>query len=290
MLKVNPEGKTFKIKKVKEDEILKILKNLKASKLAGIDNVPQRMIRDTAEELYKSLSHLVNLSIQTSMFPNTEKSCKVTPIFKSGDPSNIVNYRPITVTPVLSKVLGKVSFDQLSTYLDSNKLLSPHQFGFRQGRSTQHAVTLLRDRINLNIDKGLCTGVVYMDLRKSFDTVCHSTLLQKLSHYEIHDKELNLISDYLFNRKQYVLYDNVKSYGEKVTCGVPQGSIVGPLLFGIMINDFHQVLYKTNTILYADDTVIYCAAKNSKDIEHFLNHDLKNVESWLDCNNLYINL
>ena len=169
MLKVNPEGKTFKIKKVKEDEILKILKNLKASKLAGIDNVPQRMIRDTAEELYKSLSHLVNLSIQTSMFPNTEKSCKVTPIFKSGDPSNIDNYRPITVTPVLSKVLGKVSFDQLSTYLDSNKLLSPHQFGFRQGRSTQHAVTLLRDRINLNIDKGLCTGVVYMDLRKSFE-------------------------------------------------------------------------------------------------------------------------
>ena len=109
------------------------------------------------------------ICLQTSMLPTAEKSCKVTPIFKSGGPSNIDNYRPITVIPVLSKVLGKVILDQPSTYLESNKLLSPHQFGFRQGRSTQHAVTLLRDRINLNIDKGLCTGVVYMDLRKTFE-------------------------------------------------------------------------------------------------------------------------
>ena len=133
MSKVNPEGKTFKIKKVKEDEILIILKNLKASKAAGIDNVPPRMIRDAAEELYKPLSHQVNLSLQTSLFPTAEKSGKVTPIFISEDPSNIDNYRPITGIPALSKVLEEVIFDQLSTYIESNKLLCKHQFGFSQG-------------------------------------------------------------------------------------------------------------------------------------------------------------
>ena len=98
---------------------------------------------------------------------------------------------------------------------------------------------MLKDQIGLNIDKGLCTGVMYIDLRKAFDTVCHSTLLQKLPHYGIQGKELNWISDYLFNRKQYVFYENVKSCGETATYGDPQGSILGPLLFGLMINDFH---------------------------------------------------
>lgn len=165
----------------------------------------------------------------------------------------------------------------MPNYLEPNKLLCPHEFGFRQGRSIQHAVTLLRDRINKNIDKGLCIGVVYIDLRKALDTVWHSILLQKLRHYEINGKELHWISGFLFNRKQHVLRQH-QSYSEKATCDVTQRSILGPLLFGKMINDFHKVLYKTNTIVYADDTVSYFASKSSKDIDYFLNHDLKNVE------------
>ena len=149
---------------------------------------------------------------------------------------------------------------------------------------------MLNNQIGLNIDKGLCTGIMYIDLRKAFETVFHSTLLQKLPHYGIQGKEIYWISDNLFNRQQYVFYDNFKSCCETATCGAPQGSILGPLLSGLMINDFYQVLTKTKTILYADDTVIYYAAKNSREIEHVLNYDLKNVEKWLDRNNLIINL
>ena len=155
MSKINPPGNLFKFTKVKEGKILKILRNLQATKAAGIDNVPPRMIMDATEELCKPLCYLVNCSLQTSLFPTAEKSGKTAPIFKLGDPANLDSYRPITVIPILSEALEKFIFNQLSSYHESNKLFCPHQFGFRQGRSTQHAVALLTDEIRQSIDKGL---------------------------------------------------------------------------------------------------------------------------------------
>ncbi len=143
------------------------------------------------------------------------------------------NYTPITVIPPLSKVMEKIIYNQLSQYLESNGLLCPHQFGFRQGRSTQHAVTLLSEKVTQKIDKGLCSGAVYIDLRQAFDTACHVTLREKLPG----DVELQWIGDYVFNRKQKVIFDSTSSCEENVTCGVPQGSILGPLLFRLIIND-----------------------------------------------------
>ena len=143
--------------------------------------------------------------------------------------------------------------------------------------------------VRQNIDKGLRTGAVYIDLRKAFDSVRHATLLEKLLSYGIDDVELQWIGDYLFNRKQIVIFDNTSSCEENVTCGVPQGSILGPLLFGLIINDYIP-LTDADIILYADDTVLYCAGKNANKIEHLHNNELQKVAGWLDENNLFINL
>ena len=248
------------------------------------------MLKDAAEELSAPLCSLINKSLRESLFPTSEKCGKITPVFKSGDSAILDNYRPITVVPALSKIIEKIVYNQLSQYLESNGLLCPRQFGLRHGRSTQHAVTLLSKEVRQNIDKGLCTGAVYIDFRKAFDTVCHATLLEKLPTYGIDNAEFQWIGDYLFNRKQKVIFNNTSSCEEQVTCGVPQGSILGPLLFGLTINDIYIPLTDADIILYADDTVLYCAKKSSKEIEQLLNNELQKVADWLEENNLFINL
>ena len=162
--------------------------------------------------------------------------------------------------------------------------MCPHQFGFRQGRSTQHAVTLLSENIRQNIDKGLCSCAVYID------TVRHATLLEKLPSYGIGDVELKWVCDCLFNRKQTLIFDNTSSCEENVTFGVTQGSILEPLLFGLIINDIHIPLTVANIILYADDTVLCCAGKSSNYIEHQLDNELQKGADSVDQNNMFIDL
>ena len=288
--KVNPNCKRFTFSEVRPGDVITILKNLKPSKAAGHDNIPPRLIKDGAEELTAPITYLANLSLQSSLFPTSEKIAKITPVYKSSDRSLLDNYRPISILPVFSKVLERIVYNQLSDYLESNDLFSPYQFGFRRGRPTQHAVTYLTDKIRENIDRGYCSGAVYVDLRKAFDTVRHASLLGKLSSYGIQDQESLWLHDYLFNRSQFVNFDGCTSNVEKVTIGVPQGSILGPLLFALMINDIHLALNKSNILLYADDTVIYYADKRSSDVEMILNTELNCLAKWLDDNNLIINI
>ena len=200
------------------------------------------------------------------------------------------NYRPISVLPVFSKVLERVVYKQLYSYLEANKLLSERQFGFRQRSSTQHAVTILVDSIRQNMDRGLMTGAVFLDLRKAFDTVDHSRIISKLPLYGIRDKELAWLESYLFDRKQFVQYDGHRSETQHIPCGVPQGSILGPLLFIILINDMGTVLKQCEHILYADDTVLYTSGKLCEQIERKLNDDLALIANWLGENNLIVNL
>ena len=174
--KVNPKRKVFTFSEVRPNNVLIVLKGLNSKKAAGYDNIPPRMIKDGAEELAVPVRHLINLSPRPSIFPTSEKLAKISPVSKSNDRSLLDNFRPISILLVFSKVLETIVYHQISNYLEENNLLSPHQIGFRLGRSTTHAVTYLTDNIRENIDKGLCTGAIYMDLRKAFDVVHHASL------------------------------------------------------------------------------------------------------------------
>ena len=236
------------------------------------------------------LASLINRCLANSRFPSAEKCSKIISTYKSEERPLLDNYRPISILPVLSKVFERVVHRQLYIYLEENNLLSKNQFGFRTRSSTQHAVTKFSDSIRLNMDKGLMTGAIFIDLRKVFDTVDHACLLSKLIIYGIRNDELVWFEDYLFNRTQFVAFEGVVSSIQPFSCGVPQGSILGPLLFALLINDIDIHLKCCEVILYADDTVIYYANRTCEKIEEQLNNDMEKIYHWLVQNNLVINL
>ena len=179
---------------------------------------------------------------------------------------------------------------QLSKYLESNDLLSSCQFGYRERRSTDIATTLFVDEIRDNGDKGKLTGALFLDLSKAFDTINHALVLRKLETYGIATAELDWFTDYLFCRTQSVVFGGQKSSLFDLTCGVPQGSILGPLIFLIVFNDFPEHLNRSKCIQYADDTVIYFSHADANEIEDVLNSELERLRTYFDENELVLNL
>ena len=191
------------------------------------------------------------------VFPDKLKIAKVIPIFKKGDNTLTSNYRPISLLPVISKVIENIIYNQLSLYFESSKLFSDSQYGFRPNHSTEHATLELTDRITSAMDNIDVPIGIFLDLSKAFDTVDHAILLKKLEHYGVEGIPLQLLQNYLTNRKQYVKLHEVKSYVLPIHTGVPQGSILGPLLFIIYINDFAGASDIFDFICYADDTTLF---------------------------------
>ena len=203
---------------------------------------------------------------------------------------NSTNYRPISILPTLSKIIERVVHSQLYEYLISNNLQSNNQFGFRSKRSTATALFGFADEVLLNMNNGSICGAVLLDLTKAFDTVDHRILMIKLSTVGVSENFLAWFKSYLRNRKQRTSCGNELSEGLPVDVGVPQGSILGPLLFLININDLPAVTKHCEVSLYADDTVLYCFAKEPGQLESKLNEYLYNVALWLKANKLTLNL
>ena len=186
--------------------------------------------------------------------------------------------------------MEKGIYSQLTVYLEKNNLLSSRQFGFRKGKSTELAATLFFDDVHRAMDRGELTGTIFIDLSKAFDTVSHSVLLIKLSAYGICGREKELFSEHLFNRRQYVQYNSSIATSKSVYTGVPQVSILGPLLFILPYNDAEQQLIRCKIITYADDRIIHFHDKDIRIIENGLNREFNYISDWLRENELILNL
>ena len=255
-----------------------------------LDKISARLLRDAAWVIAPSLTYIINSSLKLGKFPSRWKCAKVTALFKQGDRTIMDNYRPISVLPTVSKVIEKAAHIQLYAFLESHHLLVTNQFGFRRGRSTPLALTQFTDEMLTNMDNGLLNGVIFLDLKKAFDTVDHTILIHKLKIMGVSGVSLAWFQSYLTSRFQRTVIGQATSCNRRVSVGVPQGSILGPLLFSIYINDLPTCLKHTSVTLFADDTALYCSAKSSSDLQQMLNEDLASVAKWLNDHKLTLNV
>ena len=232
----------------------------------------------------------MNISFTTGIFPDLCKLAKAIPIFKKDDPLDCVNYRPISLLPVFSKIFEKIIYSRMYEFLELNKLIYNRQFGFRANHSTNHALISMTESIKSFLDSGDFVAGIFIDLEKAFDTVNHQILCNKLNYYGFRGKINDLLKSFLSNRKQFVSINGYDSSCLEIKCGVHQGSTLGPLLFLLYINDLRFSLRHAITSHFADDTSIIYASKITKTIETNLNYDLKCVSEWLRSNRLALNV
>ena len=225
------------------------------------------------------------------MFPEQWKIAQVTPLHKEGVRNDINNYRPISILPTLSKILEKHVANSLLEFLRDNNLIYNLQSAFRTGHSTETALIRLTDEILLNMDKDEVTGLVFIDFRNAFDTIDHKLLLRKLSVYGASVSAVSWIQSYLSNRKQFIKLGNQSSELLPIKQGVPQGSILGPVLFLLFVNDMPLNISKSTLDIYADDTTISSSAswKEIPKLQEAILEDLQKVEKWSRTNNMYLN-
>jgi hypothetical protein len=271
-------------------EIDNIIKGFSNNKAAGYDNILSKIVKSVSYSIARPLTILFNLSFETGIFPDQMKIAKVIPLFKSDDKRVINNYRPISVLPIFSKIIEKLMHKRLSKFLDKNKILTQSQYGFRRGRSTELAILNMIDKVTEAVDqKNDCVGV-FLDLSKAFDTIDHGILLRKLYLLGIRGVVNNWFGSYLSNRKQFVEIKDCRSALMQISCGVPQGSILGPLLFIIYINDLVSAIQDCDVIMFADDTNLFFTSKNLIDLEISVNKQLLNICSWFNLNKLSLNV
>ena len=231
--------------------------------------IPIKLLKMAASIVTPSLTAIFTKSIITGIYPTEWKMARVTPVFKKGEKSDLNEYRPISVIPVVSKVFEKIVYDQLYQYLNDNQLLSSCQSGFRSLHSTLTALLEATNSWSVNIDNGFLNGVVFIDLKKAFDTIDHEINLRKLSYFGADQATAKWFQSYLSNRTQRCNVNGNLSTASTVTCGVPQGSILGPLPFFMYINDLPNCLRVQLAAprMFADDTSIALSAKTVADLK-----------------------
>jgi len=285
----DPVVKSMFMKPIVEKEIIKIIGTFNPNKSAGHDNIDNKIIKKVANEIAEPLTIILNLSFATGIVPENLKIAKVIPIYKKADADNFSNYRPVSVLPCFSKILERLVFNRCIDFIDNNDILNKQQFGFRAKHSTYMAVIQVVEKIHKAVESGESTLGIFLDLSKAFDTIDHSILLHKLQHYGFRGIVYDWFESYLQNRKQYVTFKSKQSNCMDIICGVPQGSILGPLLFILYVNDIVNTSNIFDFTLFADDTTILYSHKNLNTQVSTINRELSEVSNWFKANKLSVN-
>jgi len=274
---------------VTESEIIEHIASLKSNSSPGPDNIQPLMIKECHKCLTKPVTHIINSIFKTGIIPIQFKSSVITPIYKNGAESDITNYRPISVINNFAKILEKCMKKRLLQFLERHSVLGEHQFGFRSGLSTQDAAFEVLNKIYDNIDKKQKPLAVFLDLTKAFDLVSHKILLKKLQSLGIRGIVYRLFCNYLFGRSQKVRIKDSLSEVCTVKRGVPQGTVLGPILFLIYIDDMSKNLKVGSMVSYADDTVLLFHGNNWQETIIKAKKGLTGIGGWINKNHLLIN-
>ena len=271
-------------------EIQSIINSLNSNKAHGEDGFTPWLIKEFKLPLCHPLEYIFNLSLTTGTVPNSLKTAKVVPLFKKGDVFTMSNYRPISLLSIFNKILEKIVYVRVHQFLVKNNVLYKFQFGFRKHHSTALALVDVIDSCYKNIDAGNKVLGIYLDLQKAFDTVNYDILLHKLSYYGIRGVMHNWFKSYLIGRKQFTFVNGVASKPCELLCGVPQGSVLGPLLFLIYVNDISSVTGDSSLKLFADDTNLFVFARTYAQLQQKANECLSNLQNWFIANKLSLNI
>ena len=266
---MNIPSNSFKFKNAK------ILINIEPNRAYGIDEFPGRFLRDEAELLTEPLCKIINLSL-SSKFPLICKTAKVKPLYKKGKNTEPENYRPVSLLPILSKITERVVYNQLIEHLEKHDILYEYQSGFRSKHSVNTCLAHLSNQILIGFESGKSTGIILIDLQKAFDTLDHDILLDKMKYFGFTSKTIDWFGSYLKKRNIVVSLEKTLSETGILNRGVPQGSLLGPMLFLLYVNDMKTALKNCDLRLYANDTCILYSHQNIKFIERNLNYDFNN--------------
>ena len=270
-------------------EVFNVISSSKTSKSGGYDNI-SFFLKSAKKVFVFPLAHLFNCSFKLGIFLDCLKIAKVLPVYKPGEKSELCNYRPISILSSISKVLEKLIHIRSSTFLNKHSILLPTQYGFKANHSTIHALLDVITSSYDNINNSKFTALVLLDLRKAFDTVNRNILLNKLEQYGIRGVAHKLFSSFLSNRCQYVSLNNKQSTSKKkITCGVPQGSVLGPLLFTLYINDINSSTSDCPK-LFADDTCLILQDNTLNHLYNKVSSEILSINKWLVANKLTLNL
>ena len=282
-------ARKFSFEAVNEFPVYRLITKLPTSKATGVDKISTKVLQVAAPAVPQPLTKIFNKSIVLGQFPSEWKAARVIPVFKNGQRTMLDNYRPISILPVVSKLIERILYNQISEYLEKESILFEYQFGFRSCHSTTTTLIDCTNEWYVNMDRGHYNSVVFLDIKKAFDTVNHDILLKKLEMYCLAESALALLRNYLTDRTKKCNLQGMLSKQRKISCGIPQGSILGLLLFTTYINDLPNCLKHTTPRMFADDTSLTAAGETLNEVEKRANEDLKNVRNWLSGSRYRLN-